>query len=210
MIISKKAVDFIIGQEISSSALYKSKYTGLIWPGGDSGATIGIGYDLGYQSPQSIESDWIKEIGAQQVEILKMFAGLRGNKAKLTIAGNKLASQIDIPYQAAVNVFIRRSLPAYGRKALQVYPGLDELTPDAAGAIVSLIYNRGASLAGDRRIEMLAMVPLVANKDYAGIATQIDKMKRLWNNGLVARREKESALVKGSLRQYTQDELITI
>lgn len=210
MIISKKAIDFIISEEVTSAALYNSKYTGLTWPGGDSGATIGIGYDLGYNSSQSIENDWIKEIGAPQVNILKMFAGLRGTKAKLTIAGNKLAAQISVPYQAAYNVFVKQSLPTYAKHALQIYPGLDELTPDAVGAIVSLVYNRGTSLTGDRRTEMLAMVPLIAAKDYVGIAFQIDKMKRLWNNGLVARREKESALVKGSLRQYAQDELVTI
>ncbi len=210
MIISKKAIDFIIGKEVTSSTVYNKKYTGLIFPGGESGLTIGIGYDLGYQSSQSIENDWILEIGAHQVSILKMFAGLRGNKAKLALLGNKLVKQISVPYQAAYNVFVKRSLPKYGRMALQVYPGLDELTPDAAGAIVSLVYNRGTSLQGDRRAEMRAMVPLVVNKDYAGIAEQLDSMKRLWDNGLVQRREQEAAMVKNSLRQYAQDELITI
>jgi len=210
MIISKKSIDFIIAEEVTSAALYNKKYTGLSWPGGDSGATIGIGYDLGYQSSQSIENDWIKEIGAYQVSILQMFAGLRGSKAKLAIEGNKLAFAIAVPYQAAFNVFVKRSLPAYGRKALSIYPGLDSLTPDAAGAIVSLVYNRGNSLEGERRTEMKAMVPLIAKKDYAGIAIEINQMRRLWKNGLVARREKEAALVKASLRQYAQDELIEI
>ncbi len=210
MIISKKAIDFIIGEEVSSATVYNKKYTGLVWPGGDSGATIGIGYDLGYQSRQSIEQDWIKEVGAFQVSILQMFAGVRGEKARVAMFGNKMAAKIDIPFQAAYNVFVKRSLPAYARRAQQVYPGLNELTPDAAGAIVSLVYNRGTSLEGSRRVEMKAMVPLVVDKDYAGIAEQLDSMKRLWNNGLVQRREKEAAMVKGSLRQYTQDELIEI
>lgn len=210
MIVSKKAIDFIIAEEVSSPAVYNKKYFGLSWPGGDSGVTIGIGYDLGYQSSQSIENDWIKEIGAYQVSILQMFAGLRGDKAKLAKLGNKLASAISIPYTAAYNVFIKRSLPAYAKRALVIYPGLDELTPDAAGAIVSLVYNRGNSLTGERRTEMKAMVPLIAAKDYAGIAFQLDKMKRLWNNGLVARREKEAAMVKSSLRQYAQDDLIEL
>ena len=73
-----------------------------------------------------------------------------------------------------------------------------------------MVYNRGTSLEGDRRIEMKAIVPLVAAKDYDGIAFQIDKSKRLWDNGLVQRRENEAAMVKGSLRQYSQDEIISI
>lgn len=210
MVISKKAVDFIISEEISSPAVYNKKYFGLIWPGGESGVTIGIGYDLGYQTAQSIEHDWIKEIGAYQVSILKMFAGLRGVKAKVAKETNAMAKMINIPYQAAFNVFVSISLPRYAKQALKIYPGLDQLTPDAIGAIVSMVYNRGTSLEGSRRAEMKAIVPLVAAKDYDGIAEQIDKSKRLWNNGLVKRRENEAALVKGSLRQYGQDELINI
>ena len=210
MIISKKAVDFIIFCEVSSKETYTKKYSGIIWPGGDSGATVGIGYDLGYNNPTDITRDWIKEIGPVQTDILKMFSGLRGEKAKLTISGNKMAAKCEIPFQAAYNVFVNKSLPAYGRKALQAFPGLDQLTPDAVGAIVSLVYNRGSLLDGPRRVEMKNIVPLVAKKDYKGIATQLDRMKRLWNNGLVQRREKEAALVAGSQREYSKDELIEI
>ena len=210
MIVSKKAVDFIISGEVTSPAYYNKHLFGLSWPGGGSGITIGIGYDLGYQSTQSIEADFIKEIGAYQVSILKMFAGLRGERAHIAKVSNKMGKMISIPYQAAYNVFIRRSLPLYAKHALQIYPGLDELTPDAAGAIISMVYNRGTSLTGERRTEMRDIVPLVRVKDYAGIAVLIDASKRLWTNGLVERREKEAAMVKGSLRQYAQDELITL
>lgn len=210
MKVSKRAVDFIISEEITSQALYNQKYTGIVWPGGESGATIGIGYDLGYVTPTDIEKDWIKDIGITQVNIMKMFSGLRGPKAKTAIAGNSMAKQVSISYQAAYNVFTRISLPRYAKQALRIYPGLDQLTPDAAGAIVSMVYNRGTSLVGDRREEMRNIVPLVAAKDYAGIAAQIEKSKRLWSNGLVERREKEAAMVRGSLRQYSSDELIEL
>lgn len=210
MKISKKAVDFIIFKEVSSPTVYNKKYFGVIWPGGESGVTIGIGYDLGYQSEQSVENDWIKEIGAYQVSILKMFCGLRGEKAHTAIVQNKMANQVSIPYTSAYNVFIKASLPLYAKRALKIYPGLDELTPDAAGAIVSMVYNRGTALEGGRRLEMKAIVPLIASKDYAGIAFQIDKSKRLWANGLVQRREQEAAMVKGSLHQYEHDEIIEI
>lgn len=210
MIISKAAIDLIVFSEVTSKAHFDKKLFGIIWPGGDSGATIGIGYDLGYQTSKSIEVDWIKEIGAYQVSILKMFAGLRGDKAKMYIAGNKLAAMVNIPFQAAYNVFLKASLPLYAKRAERIYPGLSELQPDAAGAIVSLVYNRGTNLDGDRRAEMKAIVPLVAAKDYTGIAAQIDKSKRLWNNGLVQRREREAQLVVGAVRNYVKDELIEL
>lgn len=210
MKISKKAVDFIVYCEVTGPAHYNKHLSGLSWPGGDSGVTIGIGYDLGYNSAIDIEKDWIKEVGISQVNFLKMFAGLRKEKAKLAMAGNSISKLVNIPYQAAYNVFIKTSLPRYAKQALKIYPGLDELTPDAAGAILSMVYNRGTSLEGDRRTEMKAIVPLIAAKDYDGIAFQIDKSKRLWDNGLVQRREKEAAMVKGSLRQYSQDEIITV
>ncbi len=165
MKISKKSVDFIIYKEVTSPTVYNKKYFGLSWPGGESGVTIGIGYDLGYRTAMSIETDWIKDIGAYQVGILKMFCGLRGEKAHLAMKSNKMAPHVSIPYQAAYNVFIQKSLPLYAKQALRIYPGLDDLTPDAVGAIVSMVYNRGTTLEGRRRAEMKAIVPLVASKD---------------------------------------------
>jgi GH24 family phage-related lysozyme (muramidase) len=65
-----------------------------------------------------------------------------------------------------------------------------------------MIYNRGNKLDGDRRKEMRAIVELVAKADYEGIADQIERSKRLWENGLdglVKRREEEADLILNSL-----------
>lgn len=210
MIVSKKSIDQIVGYEVSSPEVYEKKYTGVIWAGGESGATIGIGADLGYQTPTSIEKDWLIHIGKNQVEILKMFSGLKGQKAKLAVENNPVVKQVHIPYKAAYSVFIKSSLPTYARRALSIYPQLNKLTPDAVGAILSLVYNRGTSLEGDRRKEMKAIVPLVAAQDYEGIAKQLESMKRLWNNGLVQRRQNEADLVRNSNRTYSNDELIEV
>lgn len=210
MLISKKAVDFIVSKEVTSKTLYDKKYSGIIWPGGDSGATIGIGYDLGYQTPNSISSDWIVQVGSHQVDILKMFSGLKGNKAKDAILANPMTNAVNIPFQAAYNVFVKTSLVSYGRKMAAIYPGVDKLAPDAIGGLLSLIYNRGASLTGDRREEMRNIVPLITAKDYNGIADQVDAMKKLWKNGLVQRREEEAALIRNAVHQYSNDDLIDI
>jgi GH24 family phage-related lysozyme (muramidase) len=98
----------------------------------------------------------------------------------------------------ALDVFQRVTVPRFSDLTARTYPGLDQLHPDAAGAIVSLVYNRGASLTGDRRREMAALKPLVAAKDYQGIASRIRAMKRLWPaaKGLRLRREAEAGLVE--------------
>ena len=76
--------------------------------------------------------------------------------------------------------------------------------------MLSLVYNRGTDLTGDRRKEMKAIQPLVIAKDYNGIAAQFRFMKRLWNNGLVGRREREAVLVETSNRVYEQKEIVDI
>jgi GH24 family phage-related lysozyme (muramidase) len=97
----------------------------------------------------------------------------------------------------ALDVFQRVTVPRFSDLTARTYPGLDQLHPDAAGAIVSLVYNRGASLTGDRRREMAAIKPLIIARDYQGIASQICAMQRLWPNvkGLQKRREAEARLV---------------
>jgi GH24 family phage-related lysozyme (muramidase) len=77
------------------------------------------------------------------------------------------------------------------------------LHPNAYGAIVSLVFNRGTSLVGDKRLEMRNIRVLVPKKDYSKIAQEFRSMKRLWKgknlNGLIERREAEAKLVETSL-----------
>jgi GH24 family phage-related lysozyme (muramidase) len=100
-------------------------------------------------------------------------------------------------------VFVNKSLPKYYALTKAIYPELDTLNEDTRGALVSMIYNRGNKLDGDRRKEMRAIVDLVAKADYEGIADQIERSKRLWENvgldGLVKRREEEADLILNSL-----------
>jgi GH24 family phage-related lysozyme (muramidase) len=63
-----------------------------------------------------------------------------------------------------------------------------------------LIFNRGASLKGERRLEMRNIRSLIAKKDYSNIAKEIRKMKRIWVgknlDGLIKRREDEAVLIE--------------
>lgn len=58
LVLSDRAVDMIIRYETGGKAYYVKKLVRPTWPGGDSGVTIGIGYDLGYYSAAQIRSDW--------------------------------------------------------------------------------------------------------------------------------------------------------
>lgn len=213
MIASLSSIDFIIQEEISSKDRYNRLYKHPVWPQGDSGITIGIGYDLGYHSSKQILQDW-NMLAVKDLSVLLTAAGKTGNIAQSLLKGNEALRSIFIPYEAAIKVFLEKSLPRFARAALKIYPGLDQLEPDAVGAIISMVYNRGTALEGDRRREMKAIVPLIANKDYPGIAAQILASRRLWvgsaTPGVASRREKEAELVRGAVRKYAPEELYAL
>ena len=132
---------------------------------------------------------------------LKRFCGIKGEVVKTMLRGEVL--NVIIPYNMAYDVFVKKSIPKYYAMTKKIYPQLDELNEDTRGALVSMVYNRGAKLDGESRKEMKAIVELVAKKDYDGIAEEIEKSKRLWENrgldGLVLRRESEADLIRESI-----------
>src|SRR5689334_12316720 len=50
-------VTFIAREEVSSPDLYRKLYCRPIWPGGESGITIGIGYDLRFVDAAALKAD---------------------------------------------------------------------------------------------------------------------------------------------------------
>lgn len=199
MIVSKKSIQLIIDSEISSISAYKSKYKYPTWPRSDSGVTIGIGYDLGYVSRNKFEADWGQFLDANTINKLAPTFGLKGPNAKNALS-NKI-KELEIPYESALEVFYTKTLPEFGKKTVKVYKGIELLPPDAQGALLSIVYNRGSSLVGTGRTEMKNIVPLVKIKDLKKIAKEIRSMKRLWENnpntrGLLIRREAEAVLVE--------------
>lgn len=174
------------------------------WPGGDSGVTIGIGYDLGYVTRDQFESDWGPFLSTSAMDRLFAVIGLRGIKAKN--AASKLSS-IKIKRVDAEEVFKTRSLPLQCFRTAQAFPGVDVLPLDAQGALVSLVFNRGTSMVDkpgeDKRREMRAIREAVPRQDLREIAAQLRSMKRLWVGmglqGLIDRREAEAVLVESCI-----------
>ena len=151
-------VDKLIGFEVSSRSYYTRKLAAPSWPGGASGVTIGIGYDVGYNTPEQIEADWGSLLPDAYVQDLKGVAGLKKTPAR--DAAKRLADGgLVVPWDAAKQVFELSTLPRFAKITKKAYPGVDNLPNDAQAAILSLVYNRGASKTGSSRLEMKELGP---------------------------------------------------
>lgn len=185
----------------------------LHWPGGGSGATIGIGYDLGYHSRDEVRADWIESgrlFGDAANDALLMAVGVRGKPARVSV-GSFIEVHGDrvTEYRHAKAVFHKRTLVKYAAMLVDAMPGVEKLPSRAQGALLSLAVNRGVSLIGPRRKEMLGIAESVAAADgdewdlVAGfIARDIRAMKRLWPDlpGLIKRREWEASEIERSVK----------
>ncbi len=209
MMVSKKSLDMIIEFEVSSKETYNSQYQSPVWPGGDSGITIGIGYDLGYTTRQSFTDTWGHLLSNADMQLLLPTVGLKADKAKQALAGVK---KIKVSYDIAVQTFYHTVLPSCAADTRKAFPGVQKLPPDAQGALLSLVYNRGPLINDtDRRKEMKAIVPLVAAGNLQGIAAQLRNMKRLWTvKGLINRREKEAMLTETASTAILPEDIIFV
>lgn len=189
----------IIRWEVSSQARYERFLTGVICPGGASGPTWGIGYDGGHQTAGVIARDWHAH---PDLERLVPSAGVTGEAR----CSSFLATVVGVhtPYEAALHVFRATSIPAYTRLARRTFDSgragaFDALPGNAQGALVSLVYNRGGSLAKtDTRREMRSIAyECVPAGDLNCIATELRAMCRIWEGtrngaGLCNRRNDEA------------------
>ena len=190
-----RAVAFIAREEIGSRKLYDLK-SRPVWPGGASGVTIGVGYDLGYQS--AFEADWAGLLTASQMTALKQWLGIRGQDAA---AGPAALAGIAIPWSAAWTVFIGRSLPQGVADTRNAFFRSSEMPRLCLGVLVSLVYNRGTSMTDSvnnpgNRQEMRDIRDAIANGRFSEVPVSLRAMKRLWlePNGLRDRREREAKL----------------
>jgi GH24 family phage-related lysozyme (muramidase) len=121
---------------------------------------------------------------------------------------------VQIPYQDAEEVFYLRTLPKFAASTRAAFPGVDQLPPDAQGMMLSLVYNRGASLKGERRAEMTEIARLLRKDrtDLDAIAAQFESMRRLWPDlkGLRDRRQKEAAMIRAADHHYAEGDMIRV
>ncbi len=190
--ISQAGIDLIINEETGGKYEYNPHPE---WPGASSGVTVGVGYDCGQTNKSLIYSDWNK-VREDWLTDLANTSGITGERAK-PVAKN--LSFIAIEWGLANEVFTDATLPQYWTLTQRTFPGVENLCPNAAASLTSIVYNRGSSMVGDSRREMRAIRTLVPKKDYQGIAQQVLDMRRLWYgknlDGLITRREHEAQLI---------------
>jgi len=149
---------------------------------------------------QEFDSYFAKYFTLEERKLIEPVIGLKGEQARNILLRVK---HIELSWTNASKAFVEWTLPKFWKMANELWPGLDQLKEEAQIALVSLVFNRGASIAGPSRVEMKNIKEHVLKKDYKGIAEQIRLMKRLWINknldGLLTRREKEANMVEEGL-----------
>lgn len=208
--LSREAIDLIIQFEVGGGRKYYDRFLAHpSWPGGASGVTIGIGYDLGYN--RTFKEDWQDLLDPDDFARLSRTLRLTGQRAASAVSGVR---DIIVPWEMAVKVFNECTLPEYIQQTLRAFPKSQFLPPNAFGALVSLVFNRGPLVDNsDRRREMRRIKEILAmggddivdSEDIEEIANQVRSMSRLWpdntksDNDLHDRRHAEADLILSCL-----------
>ena len=156
----------------------------------DSGVTIGIGWDCGYNTERTLQTEWGECLGEDVIAAFKPVLRLRGMQAKAALPS---VQHITIAWEDALKQFTTYTVPRYWQMTCTAFPGIEQAPQGVQEALLSLVFNRGSGMDGDRRLEMREIRALVAAGAWGDIAAKIRDIKRLWPNtrGLVRRREAE-------------------
>ena len=205
--LSKKSLDLILEFEVGGGENYYNKFLkNPAWPEGQSGVTIGVGYDLGYVNKAEFSEDW-KDLPKEIFDRLYKVVGIKGYNAKNLIRGLR---DITIPWELSLQVFNNKTVKKFWNLTKDTFPNFDKMPEDAKGGLVSLVFNRGNALEGDRRREMklirdgMRITNTFDQKSLTFIANQIRNMKRIWAGGSIEkgmnrRRDGEAKLIEDSL-----------
>ena len=206
--LSKKSLDLILEFEVGGGENYYNKFLkNPAWPGEQSGVTIGVGYDLGYVNKAEFSEDW-KDLPKEIFDRLYKVVGIKGYNTKNLIRGLK---DIVIPWELSLQVFNNKTVTKFYNLTKDTFPNFDNLPEYAKGGLVSLVFNRGNALEGDRRREMklirdgMKLVSVYDQKSLSFIANQIRNMKRIWAGGSIEkgmnrRRDAEAKIIEESLK----------
>lgn len=206
---SKAAFDLIVAHEVSSRAYYERKLIHPELPGEQSGITVGIGYDLGYNTREDIARDWAGKVPPGVISAMQSVAGLTKQTAAARLDSVK---HITIPWDAAIAVFKEVSVPKFEAAVLEKCPGSEQLPAGCFGVLTSLAFNRGPSFKKsrgtndriDRYREMRNIRACIMSGQLERVPNEIRSMKRLWSinksPGLHRRRDEEADLWQASLQ----------
>jgi hypothetical protein len=214
-VVSPAAYSFIVKWETGGRPYYEQVIKGRpIWPQYSSGITIGCGYDLGYHTVAEVSGDWSGRIAASSLNRLMAAVGFKtvdpGRQSKVIRAKElvQLLSDITIPWEVAVVQFDDSKMPTLIGQLERALPNLEKLHPHCYGALLSLVFNRGAPFRnpGPRYVEMVEIAKMMKTgtpEAFAKIPDQLRSMARIWgaDSGLGQRRKGEADLFALGLRE---------
>lgn len=180
--ISAKAISLMINYEDGSEAYYEKTEEHWDWPGSSSGPTVGVGYDCGYVSPEECKQDW-GFLGEDRLAQLLRGIGKTGTQAHIFVINNR--TDVTISWAEALREFTQSELPKWTARTRACLPNFDMLSPDSAGAMVSMTYNRGTEGYASplpRFREMREIRNFMVSKQWNMIPPAIVASSRLWPN----------------------------
>jgi len=208
--LATNGIAFIAAEETGGLAYYNAVTRWPHFPGYESGITIGVGYDLRFNSLAGFRQLWGNHLPNNALKELANDIGKPGSKER----ANELKQMgIEVPFKSAWPVFVSEILPPYYAETESIYPSLTRLSPLCRAVLVSVVFNRGSSLKGSSRREMRAIRDILAEADsydigsakrqmiLGGVEDQLVSMKRLWSktSGLCKRRQAEANLWRKGL-----------
>jgi peptidoglycan hydrolase-like protein with peptidoglycan-binding domain len=211
--LATNGVAFIALEETGGLAYYHDVTRWSHYPGYQSGVTIGVGYDLRFNTETDFRELWGAHLSEAFLDELSKDIGKRGSKRRV----NELKRLgVEIPFKAAWPAFIENTLPRFYANTKSIYPSLEKLPNLCRSVLVSIVFNRGTKLDGPRRKEMRAIRDILATADepdfhkrkikmiLADVEDQIVSMKRLWDlvSGLCKRRQAEANLWRTGLADW--------
>jgi hypothetical protein len=192
------ASDFIISAEDLPAHPY--------WPKGNSGITIGVGWDLGQHDRNEFLTTWAA-LDRSTLGKLEQAVHKTGQQARLLIPS---LMSVEIPRGVSLDVFRDSLTNDYYPQMTQLFPGAVSLPAEVEVALLSIVFNRGVLLGHDpdwrkateldRRWEMRRLQDDVRRQDLFAIYVHLGTMKRLWEKtgprGLLYRRRDEQHLMR--------------
>lgn len=213
--LTDEGLALILEFEVGGGKEYYNKFLSRpTWPGYSSGVTIGIGWDCGYNTIPQLHEAWGGVLCDSSISALSLAIGKTGISASEYLKSSALR-EIEVPWEKALAVFLRVTIPAFYLKTLRAYPQAEYLPDQCRDALISLVFNRGTDMNGERRIEMAQIRNCLRENRISDIPATIRSMKRLWpdarnpdkETGLQRRRSAEASLFERFMKNGTRNRI---
>lgn len=212
-LLDTNGIAFIAQEETGGLSFYQRVTRWPHYPGVQSGITIGVGYDLRFNTLDNFRELWEPHLPAEAISELAKDIGKKGTKTR---ASQLKQIGIEVLFKAAWPVFIEQTLPRFYEYTEGIYSSLPRLPQLCRSVLVSIVFNRGSKLTGSSRQEMRKIRDILAAADdmslhkakrkmiLSDVEDEILSMQRLWepSSGLIKRRQSEANLWRTGLNNW--------